>query len=154
MLVTFCYLTAMFGVAGYRGKVFNSTFMQQFKEEHQKDMPDSEPATGGWPDDGNGRYASKLSYVDWMNFNKRQRTHQNFVENLPVILTVLIIGGLLLPKTTMYIGFINVGARLLYTLLYIISGADARIIGALASNIPINGLAIATLVFAFIEVAK
>merc|ERR1719469_1589470 len=42
--------------------------MAQFKEMHEQAFPGSEPAPGGFPDCGEGRYAEKLSYAD-----RRQR---------------------------------------------------------------------------------
>ena len=72
--------------------------------------------------------------------------HQNFVEMLPLILTFLVLGGLVLPKAAMYIGFINAAARIVYTLSYIQCGANSRVIGAVAGSLPLYGLGIATLV--------
>ncbi len=120
--------------------------MSQFTEEHKKFFPDSEPSVGGWPDAGEGRYSDKLSYKDWVNFNQRMRVHQNFVEMLPLILTFLVLGGLVLPKVAMYIGFINAAARIVYTISYVQCGANSRVVGAIAGSLPLYGLGIATLI--------
>ena len=82
------------------------------------------------------------------------RVHLNFVEQLPYILTVLCLGGLFLPKIAMYLSFINAGARIIYTFMYVKLGSDARRIGAFAGNLPVNLLALASLVYAVIEVAQ
>ena len=63
-----------------RRKYFTKEFMAQFKEEHEKAFPGSEPAEGGWPDAGDGRYAQKLDYADWVKFNNVMRAHLNQVE--------------------------------------------------------------------------
>ena len=109
---------------------------------------------GGFPDCGDGRYSQKLPYADWVKFNNAMRVHQNFVEMLPVILTVLCVSGLFLPKITMYVGFINAGARIVYTIMYLKGGSDSRVIGAVAGSLPLYLLAIAGFVFAIMEAAK
>ena len=53
-------------VVSARMKVFTKEFMSQFTEEHKKYFPDGEPAVGGWPDAGDGRYSDKLAYKDWV----------------------------------------------------------------------------------------
>ena len=82
------------------------------------------------------------------------RVHQNFIEMLPIMLTTLCIGGLFLPKISMWVGFIMAGARIIYGVMYKAYGSDARVIGAVSGSLPMYLLAIATFVFAIIEVAK
>lgn len=43
---------------------------------------------------GNGRYSQKLSYFDWLYFNKAQRIHYNYVEVIASIIGFILIGGL------------------------------------------------------------
>jgi uncharacterized membrane protein YecN with MAPEG domain len=74
------------------------------------------------------------------------RSHQNFVEMLPIFLVFLVLGGLVLPKAAMYVGFINAAARLVYTVMYSKYGADSRVIGAVAGSLPMYGLGLAVLV--------
>ena len=103
--------------------------MEQFNEEHVKAFPNSLPPVGGFPDIGDGRYSAKLDYKSWIDFNNSMRVHQNFVEMLPLAVTFLLLGGITLPKAAMYIGFINVFARLVYTVMYVKWGSNSRIIG-------------------------
>ena len=65
------------------------------------------------------------------------------------MLIFLTIGGLVLPKAAMWIGFIIAIARIVYTVMYVKFGANSRIIGAVAGSLPLYGLAIANLVQLF-----
>ena len=47
------------------------------------------------------------------------------------------ISGLFLPKITMWIGFINAGARIVYVIMYTRSGSDARKVGNIAGFGPL-----------------
>merc|ERR1711924_211763 len=96
---------------------FNKEFMKQFDKEHKAAFgPNSEAAEGGWPDAGDGRYSDKLAYKDWVEFNNVMRAHQNFVEMLPMQLAFLLVGGLIVPKFTMYVGFVAAIARIAYSI--------------------------------------
>ena len=149
-----CFLIGMCVVAPKRFKYFNKEFMDQFNEEHEAAFPGTKPAVGGFPDAGEGRYAAKLPYEAQMKFNYAMRVHMNFVEQLPMLLSILCISGLFIPKVTMYVGFINAGARIIYTIMYVMRGGNYRVLGAVAGSLPLYGLAIATMVFAIKEVAK
>ena len=149
-----CFLMGMVAVAPARFGLFNKDFMAQFEEEHEKAFPGSKPVVGGFPDCGDGRYADKLSYKDWVTFNNAMRVHQNFIEALPMVLAVLCIGGLFLPKTTMYVGFINAGARVIYAAMYLKKGSDSRVIGAVGGSLPLYLLAIATFIVACMQAAE
>ena len=96
---------------------------------------------GGWPDSGDGRFSQKLPYKDWMHFNNSMRVHQNFVEQLPIMLTFLLIGGLVLPKMSAIVGVLVVVSRALYSLSYVKLGPNWRPVGALA-NIALYGLGV------------
>ena len=74
------------------------------------------------------------------------RVHQNFVELLPVIVTFLLLGGLVLPKIAMWIGFLNGTARVVYTVMYVKFGSNYRALGAIAGSLPLYILGVATLV--------
>ena len=82
------------------------------------------------------------------------RVHLNFVEQLPIVLTILCVSGLFLPKIAMYVGFINAGARIIYTIMYVLRGSNYRVLGAVAGSLPLYLLMIANFVFAFSEAAK
>ena len=149
-----CFMMGMLFVAPARFRTFTKEYMERFKEEHEAAFPGTEPAVGGFPDCGDGRYSQKLDYHDWVKFNNAMRVHMNFVEMLPTILTILCISGLFLPKITMYVAFINAGARIIYAIMYVTNGSNSRVIGAVAGSLPLYCLMIASFVFAFIEVAK
>ena len=70
-----------------------------------------------------------------------------------MVLTILCISGLFIPKVTMYVGFINAGARIIYTIMYVMRGGNYRVLGAVAGSLPLYGLLIAAIVFAIKEVA-
>ena len=104
-----------FLVAGRsRMRVFNQEFLESnFNDEHFKATKQT-IARGGYPDMGNGRYSAKLSYLDWLDFNKSQRVHYNFVEQIASILTFVILGGILYPIEASIIGLIYVISRICY----------------------------------------
>lgn len=131
-------------IFGPRTRCFNKDFMAQFKDEHKKYFPDGEPSVGGWPDAGEGRYSDKLAYKDWVEFNNHMRTHQNFVESLPVILIFLIVGGMVLPQAAAIIGFVNAVTRPVYTFMYAKYGSNSRVLGAVAGSLPLYLLGMAT----------
>ncbi len=76
------------------------------------------------------------------------RVHQNFVEQLPSMLTILVLSGLFLPKVTMYVGFLLACARPVYAIMYMRGGPDARKIGAISGGLPLNLTAFAALFMA------
>ena len=129
-----------------RLKYFTPEFMEQFNEEHKQHFPESGASRGGWPDSGDGRYSKKLDYKDWVDFNNKMRVHQNFVEALPLIITTLLLASLAFPLVTCVIDYINMVARLVFTVMYVKFGANSRIIGAVAGGLPIYLLSLATLV--------
>ena len=64
------------------------------------------------------------------------------MESLPSILTIICISGLILPTITMYVAFINVGARFIYTIMYVKFGSNWRPLGSIAGNLPLYTLAL------------
>ena len=139
-----CFMLGPLVVGPARMRTFTAEFMAQFKEEHQAAFPGTEPSKGGWPDAGEGRYAAKLPYKDWIEFANAQRVHQNFTEHLPAMLTIRCVSGL----------FLHLGTRLIYTIMYVKSGSDARRLGAMVGGLPLNLLAIASLVTAIIRATQ
>ena len=69
---------------------------------------------GGYPDNGNGLHSDQLTYKDWCEFNLAQRSASNFLENLPICVTFVLVGGLVFPGTTTLFGLAIVGLRFLY----------------------------------------
>merc|ERR1712060_306499 len=121
-------------VGKYRMKTFTEDFMKQFEEQHNGDEAETpttsdigKPVKGGFPDCGEGRYSAKLPYKENIQFNYAMRTHQNYVETLPPYIALFLIMGLFLPKVTMWIAFINTGARVIYNVLYMSGGPNRRL---------------------------
>ena len=75
-MIVLCLITffAGFASAGHR-KHFTPEFMAQWEKEHEEAFPGTKPATGGNPDEGEGRYSSKLPYKAWVEFNNAVRVH-------------------------------------------------------------------------------
>ena len=67
-----CLLTGFIIAGGARGKVFTKEFLKQnFAEIHFENTRKEDVATqGGYPDMGSGRFSEKLSYADWLYFNR------------------------------------------------------------------------------------
>ena len=110
--------------------------MTKFKKEHEQGYDSDSDVTklkGGWPDSGEGRYSQKLTYKAWYEFNCSERAHQNFVEQLPIILIFLILGSFFLPRFALYTGYLVAVSRPLYALAYIVKGPDLRFVNALAN---------------------
>ena len=145
-----CFLIGIVVVGPARGKAFTAEHMAKFKDEHEKAFPGSEPAARGYPDAGEGRYSDKLPYKQWVEFNNAMRTHTNFVEMLPVIVFTLVLGGLFLPRVTMWVAIANAIARIIYTVMYATKGSNSRIIGAVAGSLPLYVVLIWTIVKLFI----
>ena len=123
-----------------RAKYFNKDFMKQFAKEHAESFPDHKVPELGFPDTGSGRYAMKLDYKSWVTFNSGMRVHLNIIEQLPFIVTFLLVGGLIVPETAFYVAWFATVARLLYAIGYIIFGPNARMAGALFTLLPVYAL--------------
>ena len=96
----------------------------------------------GHPDAGDGRYSDKLPYKQWVEFNNAIRVHMNFVEMLPICVVTFIVGGIFVPKVTMYVAIIQAVARLIYTFMYLAKGSNSRYLGAISGSIPLYVLLI------------
>ena len=70
----------------------------------------------------------------------------NFVEMLPVIVTTLVLGGLFVPKVTMYVAIVNAIARIIYTVMYVSKGSNSRFIGAVGGSLPLYVVLIWTII--------
>ena len=66
-------------MASVRKRFFSKEFYEkhfpQYKQLGKVMKPD-----GGYPDDGQGRLADKLSDEDWFTFNNYRRAHMNYLE--------------------------------------------------------------------------
>lgn len=83
---------------------------------------------------GNGRYAEKLSYKAWYEFNSAQRAHYNFVEWIASTLILVTISGIYFPIPAAALGMAIFIARIIYSLGYIMGGPKGRSIGALIND--------------------
>lgn len=124
-----CFITGF--VTGSARKVFNKEFMSQFAEEHKKVFLDQDPPRGGYPDNGNGYYGRQLSYQDWVTMASAQRAHYNFLESLTTVIVLLVVAGLFFPIVAAVCGFAIFIGRILYTIGYLKSGPQGRLIGVI-----------------------
>ncbi|KAI8872162.1 hypothetical protein GQ42DRAFT_114320, partial [Ramicandelaber brevisporus] len=84
-----------------------------------------------YPDNGNGRYAAKLTDEEWLEFNNHQRAHQNYLEALPVIQSITLAAALYQPRYSAIAGGVYILARQLYANGYRKHGPKGREFGAL-----------------------
>lgn len=123
-----------FFVGPARRKAFSDNFMSQFMDEHREahahlTEPVLEPVNG-FPDTGNGRFAEKLTYKEWYEFNNAQRVHMNFVEQLPMILTIILVASLTQPLAALILSIAYFLLRLIYAIGYAAKGPQFRAFGA------------------------
>ena len=125
-----CWLVGGFVVMPARTKAFNKEFMKStFGEEHKSEIG-GEVSSAGYPDMGCGKYAEKLPYKDWYQFNNAQRCHYNFVENLTIMVVCLLVGGLKHPSVAAALGLVYAISRVFYIFGYSRGGPSQRIFGA------------------------
>ena len=127
-----------------RKKYFNEKFMSRWSNDHSKAFPEAKPIEGGYPDNGEGRYASNLSYKEWVEFCNHQRVHRNFIEQMPVILINLMIGGVFVPKTALFVSICVFVGRVIYTHQYITKGSNSRFVGVGMMVAPLYALTLYT----------
>jgi glutathione S-transferase len=84
---------------------------------------------------GNGRYAAKLSYKEWYEFNSAQRAHYNFVEWIASTIVLILIAGLYFPIPGAALGLAYFIGRLVYSIGYVFKGPQGRVIGVLINDL-------------------
>lgn len=131
-----CFVTGFAIAQKKRMKCFNKKFMEEhFAETHKNEVGDAPLPKGGYPDQGNGRYSEKLSYKEWFDFNNAQRVHQNYTENIGVVVPATLIAGLAFPQTAAIAGGVHVLGRFMYALGYTSKkGGDNREAGAFLAH--------------------
>ena len=82
------------------------------------------------------------------------RVHQNFVESLPAMLTIILVCGLYTPEATIAIAAWNCVSRIIYVAMYLSCGPDKRIIGAVSGSGPLYGLLLYTMGYGIYELAQ
>ena len=133
-------VTSFAVVIATRKRLFTKDFLKQFASEHKAAFPESKLPELGFPDIGSGRFSKKLSYKDWMTFNNAMRSHHNMVEQYPIILMTMLVGGLVIPVATYYVAWFSVVCRIAYVIGYVMWGPNSRVLGAIAGLIPIYGV--------------
>ncbi|PVU96018.1 hypothetical protein BB559_002524 [Furculomyces boomerangus] len=93
-----------------------------------------------YPDMGSGRFSVKLSDKDWKDFNNIMRTHQNYVEQLPIAISAALIGGLYYPKLSAILGGIYILGRAFYSFGYKRFGPSGRMVGAITLDVGLLGM--------------
>lgn len=131
ILLEIVFIMLMYTGAGFPiGKARRKYFTKEFFE---KNFPELKPhPAGGYPDTGSGRFADKLPMDQWIAFNNAQRAHLNFLEQLPIVVTFLLIAGIVYTKTAVACGAVYIIGRLLYIQGYNSkTGAPARLRGSM-----------------------
>ena len=67
---------------------------------------------------GNGWYGRHLSYKAWFTLNNGQRVHQNYLECLPVMVTLALVGGLYYPIAALIYTVIVLTTRTGFSFMY------------------------------------
>ena len=78
---------------------------------------------------GSGRFAERLSYKDWFNFNVAQRIHYHFLETITPVITWILIAGVRFPIQAISFGAGYSFGYLLVHVGYHMKGPSGRTIG-------------------------
>ena len=102
-------LIGFFFPSKIRGKIFNKQFMEEnFGKMHMEELKlkanDLKNLREGYPDTGYGVYSDKLSYEDWIEWNKTNRSHLNSFDQITIVVFCILVTGLVLPKTAIVLG--------------------------------------------------
>lgn len=101
-----------------RGKVYRDTEVEKKIEAlHKKQLGmELRNVKNGYPDMGNGRFSTKkiISYKQWIELNKAQRGHKNFLEQITIVCTLVLVCGIELPLLSCIFGGIYGIFRCLY----------------------------------------
>ena len=145
-----CILTGAFSMNYARKTFFTPKFLEEnFGKQHAEEIG-GVIAKGGYPDMGNGRYAEKLSYREWLLFNNAARAHLNFTETVGITIPTILIASIHYPKQAAILGAIHFIGKLLYGIGYVKGGAKKRILGA----IPATMSSFVVFIFAFASGVK
>lgn len=121
-----------------RTKFYTKEFMSNnFGELHENNFRQL-PPTHGYPDQGNGIFANKLTYSQWFEFNCAQRCHFGAIEHLVIFAPISL---LVTTYSNLIAAILNVVwalGRMAFTFGYLIH-PDKRGIGALIMDLGILG---------------
>jgi len=132
------YLAVSLMVNSVRKQIFTEEFLNEnFGSEH-KQAYGSHLTAGGYPDNGEGRYAHKLPRKDWLNLKNAMRAQQNYKELLPILIIGFLFSGLFTPILAAILCLVCTIGRALYALGYKKSGVNGRKFGAYLAGIPMT----------------
>ena len=98
--------------------------MDNFKEDHKIAFDDnSELHAYGEPDQVDGWYSRKLSYMEWYRLACAKRAHQELVENAPLAMVFELIGALKFPLPCIAVGLVYLVGAAAYAKCYAVKGA-------------------------------
>ena len=80
---------------------------------------------------GSGRFAKKLPYKEWFEFNVAQRIAYNYLEHIQMVLVWIMVSGLRYPYVSIGSGIVYFIGRLIYTVGYSRFGPNGRFAGVL-----------------------
>eukprot|EP00834_Sanchytrium_tribonematis_P005125 NODE_290_length_10614_cov_1.553590.p9 type:complete len:166 gc:universal NODE_290_length_10614_cov_1.553590:6950-6453(-) len=106
-----------------------------------------------YPDVGSGRYSDKLTDEQWVKFNCYQRAHHNYLEQIPMTLVWLLVGGIKYPEIATGLGLSVFVGRQLYVSGYRKKGPQGRKLGGYVSSASMLGLFVTSIVSA-LKIAK
>ncbi|KAK9760469.1 hypothetical protein K7432_015468 [Basidiobolus ranarum] len=88
---------------------------------------------------GNGRLTTKLTDEEWTDFNNIQCTHQNYVEQISTVQSLVLLGGLYFPDISASLGAVYILGRVLYTEGYKKASYEGRIWGVVPIDVSLLG---------------
>ena len=122
-------------IQGYRngrGRILNINFIRETLLEENTEYNElfgHDIQKGGYPDMGDGRFAAKLPFKEWLKLSVGQRAHQNYVEGLPLVLSSIAVAGLKYPIATAIMSLVYVIGREIYCIGYRRAGPKGRFWG-------------------------
>ena len=134
IVVGLVYQCTGYLVTQARHRFFGKEFMNKnFGEEHRKYFG-KDPAVGGYPDNGEGRYSEQLTFGEWHRFSQAVRAYNNFSEWILSTILSILLCGLFFPTLGGLFGYGIAVGRILYAVGYMIN-PDKRIVGAAIAEI-------------------
>ena len=114
---------------------FCKEFMDQFEEEHRSFYgPESKVDPIGLPDQGNGWYARKLEYKQWVLMNNGMRIVFNMVESYPFYVPCVVLASLYFPMPALVCAWLVALGRIFYAIGYK-QQAGKRILGGMIQGL-------------------
>src|SRR3990167_3220274 len=123
-----------------RASIFwNTDNDQAFLADVKKQGPQGEELPPipkyGYPDDGSGRFAKALTYVNWVKFNKAIRGYLNYNEQIVCYTVSILLCGLYKPMWAFWAGLTIALGRLIYYLGYAYINFGVMMVGELPAHL-------------------